>query len=157
MPDAIQNAGQQKEKEQKVEHGNRHQIKPSGTKLAFIATPWTCQRKLRLVGLLISMNMHRKCVFLCMFNPSCKEKSDFFTLHCLPYPSHVTQPPAQPFRRRRQTAAAHSTHDFPDKELGKAVLCGIYDIATNGAGVTVGVSCDTAKFAVAAIEFPLAK
>ena len=44
------------------------------------------------------------------------------------------------------------THDFPDKALGKAVPYGVYDIATNEAGVSVGVGCDTAEFAVAAIE-----
>jgi hypothetical protein len=44
------------------------------------------------------------------------------------------------------------THDFPDKELGKAVPYGVYDIATNEAGVTVGIGSDTAEFAVAAIE-----
>lgn len=44
------------------------------------------------------------------------------------------------------------THDFPDEELGKAVPYGVYDIAINEAGVTVGVGSDTAEFAVAAIE-----
>jgi hypothetical protein len=43
------------------------------------------------------------------------------------------------------------THDFPDKKLGKAVPYGVYDIATNEAGVTVGIGSDTAEFAVAAI------
>lgn len=45
-----------------------------------------------------------------------------------------------------------TTHDFPDKELGKAVPYGVYDIAQNEAGVTVGVSHDTAEFAVSAIR-----
>ncbi len=45
-----------------------------------------------------------------------------------------------------------STHDFPDKELGKAVPYGVYDIALNEAGVSIGVSHDTAEFAVAAIH-----
>lgn len=54
--------------------------------------------------------------------------------------------------RRRGDPVKVKTHDFPDKELGKAVPYGVYDIATNEAGVTVGVSCDTAEFAVAAIE-----
>lgn len=43
------------------------------------------------------------------------------------------------------------THDFPDKELGKAVPYGVYDIASNEAGVTVGIGNDTAEFAVGAI------
>lgn len=54
--------------------------------------------------------------------------------------------------RRRGDPVKVKTHDFPDKELGKAVHYGVYDIATNEAGVTVGVSCDTAEFAVAAIQ-----
>ncbi len=45
-----------------------------------------------------------------------------------------------------------TTHDFPDRELGKAVPYGVYDIALNEAGVSVGVSYDTAEFAVAAID-----
>lgn len=44
------------------------------------------------------------------------------------------------------------THDFPDPELGKAVPYGVYDIHRNEAGVSVGVSHDTAEFAVAAIR-----
>jgi transposase len=44
------------------------------------------------------------------------------------------------------------THDFPDKELGKAVPYGVYDIAENKAGVSVGISSDTAEFAVEAIR-----
>jgi len=43
-------------------------------------------------------------------------------------------------------------HDFPSKELGKAVPYGVYDIDRNEAGVTVGISSDTAEFAVAAIH-----
>jgi len=44
------------------------------------------------------------------------------------------------------------THDFPDKKLGKAVPYGVYDITHNEAGVSVGVSHDTAEFAVTAIR-----
>lgn len=44
------------------------------------------------------------------------------------------------------------THDFPDKELGKAVPYGVYDIALNEAGVSVGVGYGTAEFAVASIS-----
>lgn len=54
--------------------------------------------------------------------------------------------------RRRGVPVKVKTHDFPDKELGKAVPYGVYDIATNEAGVSVGVACDTAEFAVAAIR-----
>lgn len=45
-----------------------------------------------------------------------------------------------------------STHDFPNKALGKAVPYGVYDIANDEAGVSVGISHDTAEFAVAAIR-----
>jgi Rhodopirellula transposase DDE domain len=44
------------------------------------------------------------------------------------------------------------THDFPDPALGKAVPYGVYDIHDNAAGVSVGISHDTAEFAVAAIR-----
>ena len=44
------------------------------------------------------------------------------------------------------------THDFPDRELGKAVPYGVYDVTANEAGVSIGVSHDTAEFAVAAIR-----
>ncbi|MEA3253564.1 MAG: ISAzo13 family transposase [Chloroflexota bacterium] len=45
-----------------------------------------------------------------------------------------------------------NTHDFPDRELGKAVPYGVYDLAHNEAGVSVGISHDTAEFAVQAIQ-----
>jgi hypothetical protein len=44
------------------------------------------------------------------------------------------------------------THDFPDPELGKAVPYGVYDIHGNEAAVSVGISHDTAEFAVGAIR-----
>lgn len=43
-------------------------------------------------------------------------------------------------------------HDFPLPELGKAVPYGIYDIATNEGFVNVGISSDTAQFAVNSIR-----
>ena len=43
-------------------------------------------------------------------------------------------------------------HDFPDKELGKAVPYGIYDINSNVGFVNVGISHDTAEFAVNSIR-----
>lgn len=61
--------------------------------------------------------------------------------------SHVGQeyePKGQP----RET----DTHDFPDKTKGKAVPYGVYDIHRNEAVVSVGISHDTAEFAVAAIR-----
>lgn len=44
------------------------------------------------------------------------------------------------------------THDFPDKELGKAVPYGVYDLDSNEAWVSVGISRDTGEFAVEAIR-----
>lgn len=44
------------------------------------------------------------------------------------------------------------THDFPDEEKGKAVPYGVYDIHRNEAAVSVGISHDTAEFAVTGIE-----
>lgn len=43
-------------------------------------------------------------------------------------------------------------HDFPNAEKGKAVPYGVYDIAENEAWVSVGISHDTAEFAVEAIR-----
>ena len=44
------------------------------------------------------------------------------------------------------------THDFPDKKKGKAVPYGVYDMHRNEAAISVGISHDTAEFAVAAIR-----
>jgi DDE family transposase/DDE superfamily endonuclease len=43
-------------------------------------------------------------------------------------------------------------HDFPDKEAGKAVPYGIYDVAANAGWVNVGTDGDTAAFAVESIR-----
>lgn len=45
-----------------------------------------------------------------------------------------------------------NAYDFIDKELGKAVPYGIYDIAKNEGFVNVGISSDTAEFAVHSIR-----
>jgi transposase len=39
-------------------------------------------------------------------------------------------------------------HDFADKELGKTIPYGVYDIAKNKGWVSVGITHDTAEFAV---------
>jgi Rhodopirellula transposase DDE domain len=44
------------------------------------------------------------------------------------------------------------THDFPDREQGSACLYGIYDMARNAGWVNVGISHNTAQFAVASIR-----
>ena len=43
-------------------------------------------------------------------------------------------------------------HDFPDKNLGKAIPYGVYDLACNEGWVSVGVDHDTAEFACASIR-----
>jgi len=45
-----------------------------------------------------------------------------------------------------------SMHDFPDKTLGKVVPYGVYDIGQNKGWVSVGISSDTAQFAVNSIR-----
>jgi len=40
-----------------------------------------------------------------------------------------------------------TTHDFPDRQLGKAVPYGVYDIGANAGWVAVGSDGDTAAFA----------
>ena len=44
------------------------------------------------------------------------------------------------------------THDFPDRDLGKAIPYGIYDLAANTGWVGVGTDHDTAAFAVACLR-----
>jgi len=43
-------------------------------------------------------------------------------------------------------------HDFIDKELGKAIPYGVYDVARNEGWVNVGIDHDTAEFAVESIH-----
>src|SRR4051795_7555157 len=43
-------------------------------------------------------------------------------------------------------------HDFENKELGKVVPYGVYDLADNSGWVSLGVTSDTAEFAVNAIR-----
>ena len=59
--------------------------------------------------------------------------------------------PGQTYRPKGRPKKV-KTHDFPDPKLGKAIPYGVYDIHGNEAGVSVGISHDTAEFAVAAIR-----
>jgi hypothetical protein len=59
--------------------------------------------------------------------------------------------PGKTYRRKGRPVEV-KTHDFPDETLGKAIPYGVYDIEHNEASVLVGVSHDTAEFAVAAIR-----
>jgi Rhodopirellula transposase DDE domain len=43
-------------------------------------------------------------------------------------------------------------HDFKDKQLGKAIPYGVYDIASNQGWVSIGIDHDTAQFAVNSIR-----
>jgi hypothetical protein len=45
-----------------------------------------------------------------------------------------------------------NVHDFQDKTLGKAIPYGVYDVTDNSGWVSVGVTHDTAQFAVNAIR-----
>src|SRR6516165_7778119 len=45
-----------------------------------------------------------------------------------------------------------SVHDFEDKKLGKVVPYGVYDVTANAGFVSVGITSDTAEFAVQSIR-----
>jgi transposase len=45
-----------------------------------------------------------------------------------------------------------NVHDFPDKDLGKAIPYGIYDVSANTGWVSVGTDHDTSAFAVATLR-----
>ena len=45
-----------------------------------------------------------------------------------------------------------NVHDFADKELGKAVPYGVYDVTANSGWVNVGTDADTGQFAVESIR-----
>jgi transposase len=54
--------------------------------------------------------------------------------------------------RRKGEPVAVKVHDFPDKTLGKAIPYGVYDIGANQGFVNVGITHETAAFAVASIR-----
>ena len=51
-----------------------------------------------------------------------------------------------------KTPTTVKVYDFIDKELGKAIPYGVYDIGNNEGWVSVGISHDTASFAVSTIR-----
>jgi hypothetical protein len=59
--------------------------------------------------------------------------------------------PGRTWRRKRKPIEVNM-HDFPDPKKGKAVPYGVYDIGRNEAWVSVGISSDTAEFAVESIR-----
>ena|SRR5579859_2804267 len=54
--------------------------------------------------------------------------------------------------RPKGSAVPVRTHDFMDKDLGKAIPYGVYDVAANAGWVNVGTDHDTAAFAVESIR-----
>ena len=54
--------------------------------------------------------------------------------------------------RPKGRPARVDAHDFPDRELGKAIPYGVYDLAANAGWVNVGTDHDTAAFAVESIR-----
>lgn len=54
--------------------------------------------------------------------------------------------------RSKGTSDNVRVHDFEDKELGKAVPYGVYDVGSNSAWVSVGINNDTAQFAVNSVR-----
>jgi transposase len=54
--------------------------------------------------------------------------------------------------RPKGSPIAVRTHDFIDKQLGKAIPYGVYDIAEDTGFVNVGIDSDTAQFSVASIR-----
>jgi transposase len=54
--------------------------------------------------------------------------------------------------RPRGNPVRVDVHDFPDPRLGKAIPYGVYDLKHNEAGVSIGITHDTAEFAVEAIR-----
>jgi hypothetical protein len=54
--------------------------------------------------------------------------------------------------RRKGAPLEVDVHDFPDPQLGKAIPYGVYDLQYNEAGVSIGITHDTAEFAVEAIR-----
>jgi hypothetical protein len=54
--------------------------------------------------------------------------------------------------RQRGRPVEVRVHDFADKELGKAIPYGVYDLANNEGWVSVGITHDTAEFAAATIR-----
>jgi len=54
--------------------------------------------------------------------------------------------------RPKGTPELVNVHDFPSESEGKAIPYGVFDLAENEAWVSVGISHDTAEFAVATIR-----
>ena len=53
---------------------------------------------------------------------------------------------------KKGLATTVNTHDFPDPKVSKAIPYGVYDIGNNKGWVNVGITSDTAEFAVSSIH-----
>jgi transposase len=54
---------------------------------------------------------------------------------------------------KKHGAIAVNGHDFPDPKVPKAIPYGIYDVGDDSGWVNVGVTADTAEFAVSSIRY----
>ena len=54
--------------------------------------------------------------------------------------------------RKKGKPRTVNTHDFPDPELGKVAPYGVYDVSKNEGWVNVGITHDTASFAIESIR-----
>jgi len=54
--------------------------------------------------------------------------------------------------RPKKSPLETNTHDFPHKELGKAIPYGVYDIGRNEGWVSLGMNHDTSQFAANSIR-----
>lgn len=54
--------------------------------------------------------------------------------------------------RPKKSPRKTNMHDFPNKELGKAIPYGVYDIGHNEGWVNIGINHDTARFAANSIR-----
>jgi Rhodopirellula transposase DDE domain len=54
--------------------------------------------------------------------------------------------------RRKGEPSRVNVHDFQDKTLGKVAPYGVYDVTANEGWVSLGITSDTAEFAVASIR-----
>ena len=59
---------------------------------------------------------------------------------------------AEPIIVRKAIHRRVNVHDFEDKKLGKVVPYGVYDVTANAGFVSVGITSDTAEFAVQSIR-----
>ena len=62
------------------------------------------------------------------------------------------RPKGDPVRVPKAKPSSTAVHDFVDKEKGKVAPYGVYDVTANTGYVSVGITADTAEFAVQSIR-----